>query len=153
VALISKKDRKITRVPDEWKRKYASGAVQNERLVVPTDAIPTGPNKTVTRYDMRVRWNDTDGYKHTNYLSYIKFCFDAAQDAVVSGKYSAFHGDILRYNVKAIEVAYKAETRANDQLTVLSWEDDDDPYKLHFSMQKDDGTVAFQSRIEFYRNR
>ena len=137
-------------VSEDWKQKYSSAVVENERLVVPVEAVPSDATKVVSRYELRVRWNDTDGYKHTNYLSYIKFCFDAAQDAVVSGKYSGFAGDILRYGVKEVEMVYKAETLANEVLTIVSWQDDANPYKIHFSVHKVDGKVAYQSRMEFY---
>jgi acyl-CoA thioesterase FadM len=150
VALVSKQTRKLTCVPDEWKEKYKSAAVEKNRLIIPVEKVPTDPEKVVARYDMRVRWNDTDGYKHTNYLSYVKFCFDAAQDAVANGKYSAFSGDILQYDVKAVEMLYKAESKATDLLTVLSWEDDADPFNIHFSMHKDDDSIVYQSRVEFY---
>ena len=151
VALLSKKTRQLTTIPEDWKIKYSSAVVENERLVVMAEKVPASSDRTVAQYDLQVRWNDTDLYKHTNYLSYVKFCFDAAQDAVANGKYSAFHEDILMYRVKAIESLYKAESRANDRLTIFSWEDDKDPYKLHFSMQKADGSIVHQCRVEFYQ--
>ena len=151
VALISKQTRKPVLVPEDWEKKYASAVVENERLVVAVEAVPADDDKRLALYELRVRWNDTDAYKHTNYLSYVKFCFDAAQNAISEGVYSAFSGDVLHYGVKAVEMVYKAESRANDVLTIVSWEDEYDPYKIHFSMnQKSNNSLVYQSRIEFY---
>lgn len=124
--------------------------IGNQRLVIVAVDVPTNSKTAVARYIIQVRWSDTDAYKHTNYLSYVKFCLDAAQDAVANDLYSTFTGDILCYGVRSIDVLYKAESKVNDMLTVSSWQDDSNPYQINFSMHRTDGTNVYQSRIEFY---
>lgn len=116
--------------------------------MIRTEKTPTDVSNF--RYGIQVRWSDTDSYKHTNYLSYVRFCFDAAQEAVSTGWLSSFSGDILLYDVKTIQMLYKAETRVNDQLTMVLWPSKTNSFELHFSLEKADNTVAFQSVIEFY---
>ena len=135
----------------EWKDQFSGAVVENERLVIRKEPLLTGPDRLMAKYSLRVRWNDTDLYKHTNYLSYVKFTMDAAQDAVARGHYEGFSGDILQYHVKTIQMLYVAETVANDQLTVFSWQSDANRQEIHFSIQRDnDDTTVYQSCIEFY---
>jgi acyl-CoA thioesterase FadM len=152
VTIVSKQTRKPMPIPDWWKEKYGSSAVGNERLVIQAEQIPSDPAVNLARYEMKIPWNEMDGYGHTNYLSYIKFCFDAAADAVAKNAYSAFSGDILRYNVKTIQLLFKAESRPNDMLEVVSWQSPTNPYQLHFTIQKEGVGMIFQSCIEFHKD-
>jgi len=148
VVTASKSTRHPTPVPDWWKSRYLSAVVGNERLNVAAEDVPT--TVPTSHYNMKVPWNEIDAYGHTNYQSYVRFCFDAAADAVSAGRYATFDGDILRYNVANIRSLYKSESRANDILNIISWQSPDDPRELHFSIQKDDGTLLFQSCMHFY---
>jgi len=100
---------------------------------------------------MKVPWNDIDPYGHTSYQSYVRFCFDAAADALNAGQYVMLEGDILRHNVASIQSRYEAESRANDMLSIVSWQSPDNPQELHFKIHRDnDGTLLFQSCMQFY---
>lgn len=146
VVCIDKTTRKPTPIPDWWKQKYESFVEENERLVLPLLNVPI---QSIYKYDLKVSWNDTDVYKHVNYQSYIKYCFDAAMDAVNREFYSGFRDDILNYNVKSIDCSYKGESVAGDMITVVTWQNVEIPSVLHFSIEKQ-GNVVFQSSVEFY---
>jgi acyl-CoA thioesterase FadM len=147
VVTVSKETRQPTPLADWWKAKYASAVVEDKRLIVPMINVP---DKTHV-YQMKVPWSDIDGYKHTNYISYIQYCFEASMDAVVAGFYSKFKDDMLLYHVKEMEVAYKGETKAGDELQVATWENKEDPFKLHFDIRKA-GSTVFQNSGIFYES-
>ena len=48
-------------------------------------------------YDVTVAASDTDGNGHTNHVSYIQFCCNAAQVAVKAGTLHGYQTDIARY--------------------------------------------------------
>ena len=145
VVSVDKGTRKPAPLPEWWTEKYKEAVVGNQRLIV--RAVEVSPNPHV--YEFKVMWSDIDRYKHVNYVSYIRFCLDAAMDAVVKGHLSKFKDDILNYNVKLMEISYKGESLANDELKVLTWENLENPWKLHFDISKN-GTCIFQNTIEYY---
>lgn len=81
---MSKSTRRPVPIPDWWKSKYSSSVVDNEHLIVAAEDVPT--TVATSCYEMKVPWNEIDAYGHTNYQSYVKFCFDAAADAVNAGR-------------------------------------------------------------------
>ena len=145
VVTVDPATRKPTSLPDWWKNDYKDKVVENERLVVRPFEKPSDYYK----FDLKVLWSDTDGYRHTNYVSYIRFCFDAAMSAVNDGALSAFSGDILDYPVKSMSMAYRSECRAGDILDIACWEKEDTSNTLCFDISKD-GNSIFQNTIEFY---
>ena len=147
VVTVDKTTRKPSPLSDWWKEKYANSAVENERLIVAPIPIP---DKSFS-YEMKVPWSEIDTYKHTNYASYVRFCFDAAMDALQAGFYSKFTpgDDILRYHVKKLQIAFKGETKAGDILSVRTWENTENPFVLHFDIGKDGKTIN-QNTMEFY---
>ena len=90
---MSKSTRRPALIPDWWKSRYSSAVVDNERLIVTAEEVPS--TVATSSYDMKVPWSEMDPYGHTNYQSYVRFCFDAAADAVNAGRYATFDGDIL----------------------------------------------------------
>ena len=148
VVVVDKATRKPTRIPEWWREMYSEMAVTGQSLVVPLiDVMYDHAHK----YDVKVAWSDTDQYKHTNYLSYIRFCQDAAMDACHVNHFSAIKGDFLKYNTRNISICYKNETVANDRLVVYVWENESDNMQLHFSIVKDEA-IIFQATFSLYDN-
>ena len=133
-------------ISDWWRVIYGSYAVEKKSLEVAEEIVP---NEKIYWYELKVAWSEIDFYQHTNYLSYVKFCFDAAMDAVSNQFYTMFHKDILNYHVKSVRSFYKGESVAGDILNIASWEDNSNPFLLHFSIQKG-SNILFQSHVEFY---
>lgn len=149
VVTVDKTTRRPAPLPEWWKEKYGDCVVGNERLVIPLVPVPDENVPGFYKGQCQVSWSDTDTYKHTNYLSYIRFCLDAAMDGIVDGQFQKFTGDILQYHVKSIQLAYKGESLARDTLDITVWEDAINAYILHFDVKKDKNTI-FQSTMEFY---
>ena len=106
------------------------------------------PEKFFTT-ERTIAWSETDMYRHTNYLSYLKFCYDAAMDAMQDDYYTNFHHDILRYNTRQFTMLYRAESIGGQTLKCKTWEDDVNKNKLYFDFTRDD-KVIFQCSMEFY---
>ena len=130
-----------------WKDKYGGLAIGNKPCIVAPVTIPENRYK----YTMKVPWGEIDTYKHTNYLSYIRFCFDAAMEAMQAGAYTRFKpgGDILEYNVKKVQTSYTGESKAGDVLSIDTAQGKDNPLKLYFDFTKDGKTIN-QNTIEFH---
>lgn len=148
VVTVDKTTRKPTPVATWWKEKYQDHAFGNERLIIQAFTVP----EKTSKYETRVPWSEVDGYKHTNYLSYIRFCLDAGMDAMTRGELSKFSGDIYTHHVKKMQTLYKGETKAGDVISISTWEDTEDPFKVRFDMKKDGATV-FQCSMEFFEPR
>ena len=145
VVCVDKTTRKPTLIPDWWKEKYANAVIGNRKLQI--EPFPT-PDDAFC-YQVKVSWSDVDIYKHNNYISYIKYCLDAAMDAMVKGELEKFEGDITEHFVKRMEVLYIGESLACDIIDVFVWQDASDHNTLFFSMNNGTKNI-FQSQIQFF---
>ena len=100
-------------------------------------------------YHRTVAWSDTDRYQHTNYISYLIFCYDAAMDAGKAGYFSNFHDDILLYHTQSYAMLYQAESLGGQELVCATWEDEVNKNKLYFSFKRGE-TLIYQCTIVFY---
>ena len=146
MVVVDKTTRTPTAIPDWWRERYASAVVENERLVVKTRDVPAAGTH---KYALRVLWSDTDRYRHTNYQSYVRFCLDAAMDAVDKRFYVGFSEDILRYDVKTLECLYAGESVAGEEVVVETWQDVAQPLTLLFSISNAT-KMLFQCSMEFH---
>ena len=101
------------------------------------------------RYRLRVAHSDTDHLNHTNQSNYLRFCMDAAAEAVKTGALSNFTGDLFEYKLKDADLLYQAECHAGDELDVCLWEDETDTNRLHFQIAKNTHDVLF-STVTYY---
>ena len=145
VVLVDKATREVTPIPEWWRTKYASFSTGQASLVIARMPVLTPKHECA----MVIRWSDVDLYRHTNYLSYVQFCLDCAMDAVVGNFYSKLKDDILLYNTKEIQMLYINETKAGEALHTATWQDADDPLKIHFNIRCGDKPI-FQSSIVLY---
>ena len=143
---IDKVSKSVTRLPKWWRQRYQKLKSDSTKLQIHPLNVPANPDHV---YTMKVLWNDIDDLGHTNFVAYTRFCFDAAMDAVYHEKLTNFFGDIFLYNTREMESLYRGESRAGDQLVITCWENEDDPWVLHFDIKKDD-TDIFQATINFF---
>ena len=144
--MVDKATRKPTAIPAWWRDKYSKCVQgQGQSLVIPRVRVPD----LTHNYDVKVAWTDMDNYKHTNYVSYIRYCQDAALDATHAGFFTRVKGDFLTYNVNKMDISYRGESVANDLLTVHVWENEENPFVLHFTITKND-TLIFQNTITLF---
>jgi acyl-CoA thioesterase FadM len=113
----------------------------------PPTEIPSGAFSS----RIRVRYDDTDAYGHTNVSSYLRFVSECASRAAESGFYSKIARDIAFYPVKSSSSVYIVDSRAQDNLDVSTWEDVDNKMLLNFTVGKQ-GKMICYSQIEYYEN-
>ena len=146
IVAVGKKTRRPVPIPEWWQQKYSSFS-RGEAYRLQVD--PIEKPQDCFDYKVIVRWSDTDAYRHTNYLNYVKFCRDAASDAVDKGYFSHLEGDLLNYSLSSMQMTYKSESLPSQELLVSVWEDGKNSFLLHFDISRDGNTI-FQSSLEFY---
>ncbi len=144
VVCVSKQTRKPAPLPDWWRDQYKDSVMGNQKLIVP---LIDKPDQTHC-YEVKVGWRDIDAYKHTNYATYLEYCQDAAMDAMHQGVFSKLTGEITNYHIGKTRVLYKGESKACDNLHVHTWENTNNPYILHFQIEKD-GILIHQNTVHF----
>ena len=100
-------------------------------------------------YSVCVAHSDTDHLKHLNHSHYLRFCMDAAAEAVETGALKNFTGDLFEYKLKDADLLYQAECHAGDKLDIYLWEDETNRHQLHFQIKKNTQDVHFSS-VTFY---
>ena len=101
------------------------------------------------RYTVRVAHSDTDYFGHLNNSHYLRFCMDAAAQAVKSGTLNSFTGDLFEYRLKDADLLYQAECQVGDKLDIFIWEDETQRNRLVFQVRKNSSDVLF-STVTFY---
>ncbi|CAH1794138.1 unnamed protein product [Owenia fusiformis] len=143
IVTVDPETRRPKPLPSWWKEKYRpicseSGPFKKEKILKATNCY---------RYETKVRWSDTDRYKHTNQASYIYFCLDAATDASLSNFYENIQGDFCKYHIKKITMGYHGESVANDTVVIETWQMEDKD-TVHFQISKKGiENVIFQCTI------
>ncbi|PVD35840.1 hypothetical protein C0Q70_02809 [Pomacea canaliculata] len=91
------------------------------------------------QYNVTVAASDTDVNKHTNQGSYVRFCCDAAQAAVLAQQLTGFKVDIARYPLKILEVVYVGQSNTGYKLNVWLWQENNHINLLRFVIRHEDG--------------
>ncbi|ESO11002.1 hypothetical protein HELRODRAFT_167520 [Helobdella robusta] len=140
--------RQSEKPPQWWIDKYKYRSDDRLKLVNQKFSIPQ--DKNVFRHPVRILYNDIDFYNHTNYKSYVCYCFEIANQAVnhkffLDGFNSS--GDILNREVKLIEVSYFGESVPDDVLEVSMWIDPNDENVLKFSFDRLKDTERYKAGL------
>ncbi|ELT99595.1 hypothetical protein CAPTEDRAFT_201754 [Capitella teleta] len=147
MVLINKEERAPATIPAWWTDKYASHMSRSaQSLKVAPLQIP---QHGCHDYQITVTWANTDAQLHTSYPSLMSFCLDAAMDGVVKKHFSQFHGDILNYHVKTMQISCMGESHAGDVLDIKTWEDEIDPYLLLIAVSCR-GKDVFQCSLRYH---
>jgi len=147
VVTVSRETRKPIALPEWWVEKYTSYSINVPKLVIPVTVTPAD----AFTYNVKVRWSDTDGYGHTNYISYIRFCEDAAMQAAMEGKLPLYTDTLYDPETKQLQLSYQGESRAGEDLTVHLWQNPDNMHKLYFSLvTAETRTLIFHCTMDFY---
>ena len=133
--LIDNVTRKPIPHPDWFVKKYSHLYGSGSPAELLRQAIPEPP-KDCFQWRTIVRFSDMDSIFHANQSVYVKFCFDCATTASLSGKLVHFTGDINSYPVLDISIDYLGESFAGDELIVVMWQDHKDVSKLSFTIYK-----------------
>ncbi len=135
---------KLAPLPQWWKEKYTKTLSKNVDIVVPSIIKP---DKTHV-YEVKLSWSDTGVGNYIRYNAYVKHCIDATMDGIYHKAFSKLVGNIYNYHIGKVTIAYKIMLLADDKLMVHVWEDPENPFKLHFHLEKD-GKLAVQITIAY----
>ena len=132
--LVDGKSRKPMPFPSWWKQKfhYINGGPKNPigQWPAATDLVK------VTEEEYTVLYGDVDTNQHTNYSTYIKFCFDSVFNGVSNGQFKMVDTENLNRGVKTLEMTFHGETNYRDVLTVELFEDYDRPGCVFCNIRK-----------------
>ena len=130
-------------VLEEARKRTVAGGAQFPRIDPPSSL----PQRVFT-IQIKVRYDDMDFLFHTNQSSYLEFALECAATAAESGFYSVIHDDIAFYHAKQTTSVNLEESRVGDELTVSTWEDDNNKMLLNFAVNKAE-QIIYYARIEF----
>jgi acyl-CoA thioesterase FadM len=143
--LVSTKSRKPTAYPDWWFQKHGD-LVTEEKAKFAEEGLPNNePFSSV----ISVKSSDIDTYQHTNWASYLKFCYESFTDHTLTNSYKRMNNLHLSNGLKSCSMIYKNETNLGDTLNVKSWESDADENKVIFNVLKDN-KVCLYCNMEFF---
>ncbi len=135
VVFMDKVQGKTVELPEE--RKDFLRTVSSKETPLRIDPLEP-PKAKAFNFDVNVKASDTDHLYHVNQASWLRFCLDCAAAATQQGFYGNVQADPLALPVRQVEVLYSAEGFAGDNLTVSSWESEEDDATLCFSVKKQD---------------
>ncbi len=135
---------KLAPLPQLWKEKYTKTLGKNVDIVVPSIIKP---DKTHV-YEVKLSWSDIGSGNYIRYNTHVKHCIDATMNGIYHKAFSKLVGDISHYHIGKVTIAYKTVLFPEDKLMVHVWEDPENPFKLHFHLEKD-GKLAVQITITY----
>lgn len=98
---------------------------------------------------IRVRYDDMDYMFHTNVSSYLGFVMECAAQAAKNGFYTRLRGDVGFWLVRRVESMFLSESRAGDDVDVLTWEDECNKMLLNFAIKKANEMI-YAAQVEYY---
>lgn len=147
--LVSTKTRKPVRYPNWWLEKFSTNSlnVDHKADIFENDIPEVGTFSSTAK----VADSDIDTYKHTNWSSYIKFCYDSLHQHVDDQNYETVSRDDLDAGIQSFNMVYNGESSYRDELQIVSWEKESTSTKTVRFNIKNGGTVCFQSDVSFFR--
>jgi len=112
-------------------------------------------------YNIQAQHSDTDILFHVNQSVYLRYCFDAAQNAISAGFLTGFSGDLFAKRVALVDMLHAGEGFAGDHLVISLWENIDEKHsgeadsdfacsQLLFVIKTDAAKVLFSATVRFY---
>lgn len=132
------------------RRRYEEILSRSEVLAAPRFLLPSVDKAKCFSCELVARHIELDHYHHVNYTVYLDYSTECAAQAAASGYYSKLKGDICAFCVKNVSASHLGETRAEEKLTVITWEDPTDPYVLYFIVINKDKEI-FHAMFEYYQ--
>ena len=94
-------------------------------------------------------YSNLDIQLHVNQAQYLKFATDAGNYVCQKNGFTKLKDDLAKWKVKRITNLFLGENLPNEQIDVHVWEDENNPWMLHFYMEKE-GKNVFQAMLEYY---
>ena len=116
--LVNMKTRKPTPAPQWWQTKYTRVIQQKPHQKI--DTVRTQVYSSCL--EVTILYSDTDEYCHTNWATYIRLCYDAFMNGIVTHAYRCISEEEASNGVKYFEITYQKESVLGDKLRVMSSE-------------------------------
>ena len=139
------------KLPDDAMKALSGRLVPGDKRF-PAIRPPTVVPSPAFSCRIRVRYADIDAYQHTNTSSYIKFALECAAHAAEAGFYTSVKGDPAFYRVKTSSSMYLMESGVGDELTMSTWEHDENKMLLNFAAINKQNKIIYFTSIEFFDN-
>ncbi|KAK6183087.1 hypothetical protein SNE40_010633 [Patella caerulea] len=141
---VDKTTRRPTPTPEWWKEKYKKYSKPEEvlkwRLSYPRPSA-------VTSYALIIQPSDCDGYSHTNWTNYLKFCCDA----LVSTNVKKDRTNLKLPQIKLALLSYVKEGNVGEQLSVDFWSPAEKKC-ICFEILNEDKDIICQAQLEMHEN-
>ncbi|XP_070544367.1 uncharacterized protein [Ptychodera flava] len=144
---VSKLTRRSAQLPDWFTGLYVSHG--NHQTPQYMDRLGDKPAK-IFKHKIQPPSSDTDENNHISSTAYIKYTEECAYTAAENNAYPSFTNDLTRYRIKTIGILYMAEALADDVITIETWEDGENRWKLNFVMKKNDKDELCHCSFEYY---
>lgn len=150
VVYVDRVTKNAVSIPEEARNKLLEGVHDASRsLTLPDFDIPASIPERHFVHNVTVRFADLDFLFHSNQGSYLLYALECAAQAAAKGFYSKIHGDIAFYPAKTAFGMHVTESFAGDVLKVVTWENEENPMLLHFTMKRKDVDVYY-GKVEFF---
>ena len=145
---VDKVTHKPTPLPEWWLKQFKPKIPVNSKphVVQPFEKLSDVP---VYCYQMKAHYCDVDLFGHVNNANYLKYCLEAASDAVKNKFYSKVLKNVYRCHMQDMEQLYIGQCHAGDTIAMETWENPSDPYTLYF-MMFNNGTCIYQCTLKLY---
>ncbi|KAK3106110.1 hypothetical protein FSP39_012935 [Pinctada imbricata] len=112
-----------------------------ERLTKPDDCIP---------FPVSIYYTDTDENQHTNWITYIRACYNACMTGLINKRYDSLSEKYAKRGVKSFEMTFMQESKLADTLDVFSWKSSNqEETGIAFDIRK--GTsLCCQAKMSFH---
>lgn len=146
---VNSTTRKPEPLPPAFKRKLQKVMDGFQIQPPPRLVLPSVNRESCFCCKLIVNNIDMDYNDHTTQVKYVDYTLECAAQAAASGYYKKLKRDIFSYCVSKLSILHIGESRAGDELLVMTWEDQLNPLLLYFVVTKD-GKDICQAKIEFY---
>ncbi|XP_048780722.1 uncharacterized protein LOC125683522 isoform X3 [Ostrea edulis] len=148
VVRISRKTRRSIPFPEWYQKKYSSFMGTPGHPGTEKEDLPKIPENAF-KYTVFPGHSDEDVNGHLNQSSYIRFCMDAATRASLNGYYDHYTKDMCLYPSLQWTITYVGESLANDELNIFTWQSENCPEQIYFTMLVNGHKIIFHASTIF----
>ncbi|WAR04842.1 hypothetical protein MAR_020211 [Mya arenaria] len=154
--LVDEKSRKPIAYPDWWLEKYGHHVNGFRRAQLLTDVDPGSAQVNLSYF--RVTLSDTDTYRHCNWASFLKYCYESMFEHVSrDGSYAWITSDDVNAGLRHVDMLFRNEATLGDVLIVQSWSECDQTDTGEYPYLKfriiNNGNSCFEAKMAFFEDK
>uniref|UniRef100_A0A2C9L6B3 Acyl-ACP thioesterase-like C-terminal domain-containing protein n=2 Tax=Biomphalaria glabrata TaxID=6526 RepID=A0A2C9L6B3_BIOGL len=144
-------------LPDWFQDKYKGKGGMDKGLAV----MPIQRPLNTYSYPITVQWLDTDGFRHTNFSSYVNWVLNAIYSSLSKQELEPAQGSsssaflpgvtraALSRGVKDLKIRYISESLENQNLNVYVWQEESQTNTFFASVERENLQVC-QLQLEYF---